>query len=197
MTSYKSFASFFLVAIILFFSVISEAYGKSKKSSIEIFGDYAQVINPLVAASIASQEKGVGHFMIIFAQSNLFTHAIKYTTGGAKCSASKRPSNNKNKIRYDGMPSGHTNSAWLAASYIRMFSEDNKKLSIPLYITAAITGYSRVNAKKHTVPQVVAGAALAEITTYINSRLDWSNEYISSQFNLGTEGAFINFQIKF
>lgn len=63
---------------------------------------------------------------------------------------SKRPTIEGKKNRYDGMPSGHTASAWVAASYIRTFSEDYKYLSIPLYLTAAVTGYSRIHAKEHT-----------------------------------------------
>ena len=46
----------------------------------------------------------------------------------------------KIKDRFDGMPSGHTNSAWVAAAYIRTFSEDYQYASVPLYITAAVTG---------------------------------------------------------
>lgn len=183
--------------IIMLFVGTNPAIAAKSKGTLQTFGDYAQIINPLVAATLASQEKGVGHFVMIFGQSTLITHAVKYTSGNSKWKFSKRPSIEGKKNRYDGMPSGHTNSAWVAASYIRTFSKENKHLSIPLYITAAVTGYSRVHAKKHTVSQVVAGAALAEIVTYINSKLDWSNEYKSTNFYIGGDGASISFKIKF
>ena len=71
------------------------------------------------------------------------------------------------KNRYDSVPSGHTNSTWIAFSYVRNFSEENKYLSIHLYIAVAITGYSRVLAKEQIVSQVIAGATLAKIVIYI------------------------------
>ena len=95
------------------------------------------------------------------------------------------------------MPSGHTNSAWLAASYIRTFSEDHKYLSIPLYITATATAYSRIHAKEHTTAQVIAGAALAEIVTFINSKLKWSNDYSSNSFYFGGDEVGASFVFKF
>ncbi|CAN0593464.1 unnamed protein product, partial [Ectocarpus sp. 12 AP-2014] len=69
-------------------------------------------------------------------------------------------------------------------------------VSIPLYITAAITGYSRVYAKEHTTAQVIAGAALAEIVTYINSKLKWSNEYRSTNFYFGKNEVSAGFTFK-
>ena len=77
------------------------------------------------------------------------------------------------------------------------FSEENKYLSIPLYITAAVTGYSRVHAKEHNTAQVIAGAALAEIVTYINSKLDWSNDYRSSNFYIGGDEVSASFEFRF
>jgi membrane-associated phospholipid phosphatase len=170
---------------------------KSRKGPLRSFGDYAQIINPLIAGSIASQEKGFGHFAIIYGQSFVAMHSIKYASNQGKWRASKRPFIEGKKDRYEGMPSGHTNSAWIAASYVRTFSEDNQYVSIPLYITAAITGYSRVRAKEHTTAQVLAGAALAEIVTYINSKLDWSNEYQSSNFYIGGDEISASFKFSF
>lgn len=80
---------------------------------------------------------------------------------------------------------------------VRTFSEDKKYLAIPLYVTAAITGYSRVHAKEHTAGQVVAGAALAEIVTYINSKLNWSTEYRSTNFYVGGDEFSARFTFKF
>ncbi len=180
----------------LFCGNINFAYAKSRQSPIRSFGDYAQIINPVLAAGFASQEKGFGHFAIIYGQSWLTMQGIKLVSDKAKWSLSKRPVVNDKKNRYDGMPSGHTNSAWVAASYLRTFSDDYKYVSIPLYITAAITGYSRVHAKEHTTAQVIAGAALAEIVTYINSKLKWSNEYRSTNFYFGKNEVSAGFTFK-
>jgi len=79
---------------------------------------------------------------------------------------------------------------------VRTFSENYKYISIPLYVTAAVTGYSRVKAKEHTAGQVIAGAALAELVTYINSKLDWSNEYRSTNFYFGGNELTASFQFR-
>lgn len=191
----KHILSYFFI-FSLFCGNVNFAYAKSRQSPIRSFGDYAQIINPVLAASFASQEKGFGHFAIIYGQSWLTMQGVKLVSDKAKWSLSKRPVVNDKKNRYDGMPSGHTNSAWVAASYLRTFSDDYKYVSIPLYITAAITGYSRVHAKEHTTAQVIAGAALAEIVTYINSKLKWSNEYRSTNFYFGKNEVSAGFTFK-
>jgi membrane-associated phospholipid phosphatase len=191
----KIFCASSIIALVI--NVNSAMAAKSRNSPLRSFGDYAQIINPLFAAGLASSEKGAGHFAIIYGQSFLAMHGIKYIANKNKWSASKRPYIEGKRDRYEGMPSGHTNSAWVAASYTRTFSEDHKYLSIPLYITAAITGYSRVRAKEHTTGQVIAGAALAEIVTYINSKLEWSNDYRSTNIYIGKNEASASFSFKF
>lgn len=171
--------------------------GNTNKSSLRTFGDYTQVMNPLVASAFASQEKGFGHFAIIYTQSFVSMHGIKYIADQNKWGVSRRPNAKNKQERYDGMPSGHTNSAWLAASYIRTFHNDRPYLSIPFYVTAAVTGYSRVYAKEHTISQVVAGAALAEIITHINSKLDWSNDYRSTNFYIDGDEFSASFEFRF
>ncbi len=170
---------------------------KSRKSPLRSFGDYAQVINPIIAGALASQEKGFGHYAVIYGETFVSMHAFKLLANSNKWQVSKRPTIEGKKDRYDGMPSGHTASAWIAASYIRTFSEDYKYLSIPLYITAAATGYSRVYAKEHTTGQVIAGAALAELVTFINSKLDWSNEYRATTFYFGGDEYSASFRFNF
>lgn len=186
----------YLIVFSFAFWNVNSTYAKSRQSPLRSFGDYAQIINPVLAAGFASQEKGFGHFAIIYGQSWVTMQGIKLVSDKAKWGASKRPSVNHKKDRYDGMPSGHTNSAWVAASYLRTFSDDYKYVSIPLYITAAITGYSRIHAKEHTTAQVIAGAALAELITYVNSKLKWSNEYRSTNFYFGKNEVSAGFEFR-
>ncbi len=169
---------------------------KSRKSPLRSFGDYMQIINPVFASGLASQEKGFGHFALIYGQTWVTMHSVKLIANKGKWQPSKRPSIEAKKDRFDGMPSGHTASAWVAASYVRTFSEDYKYISIPLYLTAAVTGYSRIKAKEHTIAQVISGAALAELVTYINSKLDWSKEYQSTNFYFGGNELTASFQFR-
>ena len=61
----KHILSCFLI-FSLFCGNVNFAYAKSRQSPIRSFGDYAQIINPVLAAGFASQEKGFGHFAIIY-----------------------------------------------------------------------------------------------------------------------------------
>jgi lipid A 4'-phosphatase len=188
--------TFLSIFVFAFFANDSFA-AQNRRSSLRTFGDYIQIINPIFAAGFASQEKGFGHFAIIYSQTFAIMYGTKLIAKSGKWRISKRPYIENKKDRYEGFPSGHTASAFAAASYVRTFSDEHKLLSIPLYITAAVTGYSRVKAKEHTGLQVVAGAALAEIVTFVNSKLDWSNEYRSTSFQVFPNGGTISFEFKF
>lgn len=189
--------TFCLLLTITLLNTTNSFAAKNRQSSVRTFGDYMQVINPVFAAGLSSQERGFGHFAFIYSQTWVIMHGTKLVARSGKWQVSKRPHIDGKKDRYEGMPSGHTASAWVAASYVRTFSEDHKLLSIPLYITAAITGYSRVKSKEHTTTQVLAGAALAEAVTFVNSKLTWSNEYKSTNFIAGPDGGMVSFQFKF
>ena len=197
----KGFLTAILLSTIYFaiftISLFNYSYAESRQSSLRSFGDYAQILNPIIASSIASKEKGFGHFAIIYGQSWIATHGIKLAANKFKWEISKRPFIQQKKDRYDGMPSGHTNSGWLAASYVRIFGGDYKNLSIPLYLSAALTGYSRIRAKEHTTQQVIVGAVLAEAVTYINSKLEWNNEYRSTSFYFGKNEMSLGFELRF
>ena len=185
-----------LIASSIILNITPAFAAKSRKGTLRSFGDYMQIINPIFASGLASQEKGFGHFALIYGQTWVTMHSVKIMASKGKWQPGKRPGIDGKKDRFDGMPSGHTASAWAAAAYIRTFSEDYKYLSIPLYITAVVTGYSRVKAKEHTTSQVVVGAALAELVTYINSKLDWSNDYRSTNFYFGGNELTASFQFR-
>jgi membrane-associated phospholipid phosphatase len=183
--------------LLIIYSTTTSFAAKNRQSSVRTFGDYAQIINPVFVAGLASGEKGFGHFAVIYGETFVIMHGTKLIANSGKWQISKRPYIENKRDRYEGFPSGHTASAWVAASYVRVFSEDHKLLSIPLYITAAITGYSRIKSKEHTITQVLSGAALAEIVTFVNSKLDWSNEYKSTNFSVGPDGGMVSFHFRF
>lgn len=173
---------------------LSSSTALAGKNALRNFGDKAQIVNPIIAGLMASQEKGFGHGLLIYAETLGVTHGTKFLASQAKWGLSKRP--RKTSKSYDGMPSGHTASAWFAASYIRVFS-DYKALSIPLYITSGLTGYSRIQSKRHTVLQVIAGAAIAEGLVILNSNLNWSKEYAYTSLDIGKDGGSISLTIRF
>lgn len=195
---FKLFLKSSFVALCVYACSVNSTFA-AKKSALETSGDILQFVNPIVAASISSQEKGVGHFGVIYAEVIGITAITKVIGPKAKWQIAKRPAggSRKSKAQFNGFPSGHTASAWTAASYVRTFSDDYKMASIPLYISAAVTGYSRVKAKKHTTLQVLTGAALSEAANMINAKLEWSNNYRATAINIGPDGASASFKINF
>jgi hypothetical protein len=62
-------------------------------------------------------------------------------------------------------PSGHTTIAFSGASFIQRRYGWN--WGVPAYATAAFVGWSRINADKHDTFDVLSGATLGIVTTYI------------------------------
>ncbi len=65
-------------------------------------------------------------------------------------------------------PSGHTSTAFSGASYWQM--RYGWKIGVPMYVAAALVGYSRVNTKAHRWVEVFAGAALGYVGGLIFTR---------------------------
>ncbi|HJK87806.1 MAG TPA: phosphatase PAP2 family protein [Candidatus Megaira endosymbiont of Hartmannula sinica] len=183
----KLFSIILLFSTINNLSYISNIYANST-SSLRKYGDIGQFINPMIALGIASQERGAIHFLRVYTTGMIPVHSLKFLGAVTRANIAKRPVTNPDKKeKFDGFPSGHTASAFSAASYIRVFSDDYKILSIPLYVNAAVVGYSRVKAKRHTWAQVIAGAVLTEINSEINKRLNWNKDYKSTEVIWGMD----------
>lgn len=187
----------FTISLLFIKNSISFAQNNNRYDSLRTFGDYAQIANPLIALATSSQEKGVGHFSVIYAESTLVTHGFKLAANQQRWGISKRPTIENKRDRYDGMPSGHTSSAWIAAAYVRAFSEEYKALAVPLYIAAAVTGYSRIKHKEHNLTQVISGAVISEAITYLNKNMNWNTEYRSVKVSASTKGGSLRIVFNF
>ena len=64
----------------------------------------------------------------------------------------------------DSFPSGHTSSAFMGAAFVHFHF--GWPWAILPYLLAALTGYSRIQANKHWLRDVIAGAVLAVVTGY-------------------------------
>ncbi len=62
-------------------------------------------------------------------------------------------------------PSGHASAAFSGASFIQ--KRYGWQYGIPAYLAASFVGYSRVEADQHYVEDVLAGAAIGIISTFI------------------------------
>lgn len=177
-----------LVFTVMFYSASPLAAGSEQ---LRAFGDMAQIINPVVAASVASQAKGLGHFSLVLGESLGIMGVGKYAGNKLNYSFCRRPHNQV------PMPSGHTTSAWSAASYVRIQGGEYTLLAAPLYASAAITAYSRVRSKRHTVAQVIVAILLSEGVNNLAYRSPWMQQYSGITLDFSETSVRLNWSVRF
>ncbi|RDU65016.1 phosphatase PAP2 family protein [Helicobacter sp. MIT 14-3879] len=163
---------------ILLFNIFSiNVYAMSFKNSIELYGDIFQFLPAFVGVYSLAREDyiGLGYLAISTSGTLATTFAIKYSFVAISkkhqnsASISRRPNNGA----YDGFPSGHTSSAFVAAGFAQKRYGSN--VGVPISILATFVGASRVIAEKHTIAQVLAGAIIGYIFGYfITEKLEYN-----------------------
>jgi hypothetical protein len=117
------------ICAILIIALLPASFASARSSSSELVTAALKGS----AAVLASQEKGLLHFGVILLQSELILTQTRKVIRSKKWKMGKRPYNQALGVSYGGMPSGHVMRTWPSASYTRVFSEDYKMLSIPMY----------------------------------------------------------------
>ncbi len=144
-------STYILIALFCCFQVKAQ-------SRIEKIGDYGLYSLPVVAFSTALIEKDKeGIYM--FGKSFLLNTAV--TFGLKELIKKERP----NKENFKSFPSAHTSITFQSAAFIQ--KRYGWKYGIPAYTVAAYTGFSRVHAKKHFVEDVVVGAGIGILSSYL------------------------------
>ena len=102
---------------------------------------------------------GTKNFLKSYIATSATTYLLKITTHRLSPDGSD----------YMSFPSGHTSSAFAGASFIHF--RYGFQYSIPMYLLASFTGYSRIYAKKHYIEDVIVGAGIAIFNSwYFTSR---------------------------
>jgi membrane-associated phospholipid phosphatase len=123
----------------------------------ETFGDVMRVALPAAALGISAVKRD-GDGALQLAASAVPTFALTY---GLKAVVhEERPDHSGD----DSFPSGHASSAFLGASYLHY--RYGWKYGLPAYTLAALGGASPVEADKHFVHDVLASAAIANLSAY-------------------------------
>ncbi|MDR3208957.1 MAG: phosphatase PAP2 family protein [Rickettsiales bacterium] len=139
-------------------SVLITANEVFAKSAIGRLGDLTQVIIPAYAFGMAMNEKdwnGAGQFIYSFGMTEISVFGLKSIVD------EKRPDgSDKNSF-----PSGHAAAAFSGATFIH--KRYGIKRAILPYLMAGFTGYSRISADKHYLHDVVAGAVISGLFTWI------------------------------
>jgi membrane-associated phospholipid phosphatase len=143
-----------LLTITVLFSFSSPVYAGD---DIELAGDIIRVILPLTAAGLTvyhDDHEGLVQFSKSFLTTVGTTYALQYSinTDGPDGDA-------------HSFPSGHTSMAFSGASFLQR--RYGWKYGLPAYAAASFVGWSRIESDNHYLKDVLAGAALGVISTYI------------------------------
>jgi membrane-associated phospholipid phosphatase len=126
-------------------------------NGVETSGDVLLGLIPAVAFGSTFYMKdcdGRMQFIKGFLANQAVTQGLKYTIH------KDRPDDSDDH----SFPSGHTSTTFQAAAFIH--ERYGWKYSIPAYLGAAFAGYSRVDADKHYVEDVLAGAVIGTISSF-------------------------------
>lgn len=131
----------------------------AEKSGLEIYGDVGKYAIPGVAAVISlwRDEKPDYEGIIQLGASTLLT--VGTVQGLKHVIDRKRPNGEEHSF-----PSGHSAVAFSGASYLHY--RYGWQYGTPAYLAASVVGYSRIEADKHFVGDVIAGAAIANLMNF-------------------------------
>lgn len=145
-------------SLVLTLVFLISAPSTSWASNTQKAGDALFVLIPLSGIAIATL-KTDREGQMQFLKSFVLNAAV---TGGLKAVIDKR--------RPDGsccesFPSGHTSFSFMGATFLQ--NRYGRKFGIPAYAAATFVGYSRVVSDKHFVEDVIAGAAIGYLSSYL------------------------------
>jgi membrane-associated phospholipid phosphatase len=150
------------------------------KNSIETSGDILQFVLPAAGATLTlvnRDREGAFQFAESAAMTLATTYTLKYTIDEA------RPNGGTHSF-----PSGHTSISFSAAEYIR--KRYGLEYGIPAYALASWVAYSRVESGEHHPHDVIAGASIGIVSSYI-----FTKPYKGWQIELTADGKFYGFRL--
>src|SRR5205809_179455 len=128
--------------------------------SIAEAGDVLQFVLPATAAGLTLGYRD-GHGTLQFGESAALTLGVTY---GLKYSVHETRPNGGSQ----SFPSGHSSISFSAAEFLR--KRYGWEYGIPAYAAASFVAYSRVESGAHHPHDVVAGAAIGIMSTYLFTR---------------------------
>ena len=143
---------------LLMFLVLVPTTLEAQKSGTQTAGDVLHVLIPATAfamAELRDDSEGRSQFLKSFLVNVGATSTLKFLVGRERPDGSDRRS----------FPSGHTSMAFQGASFI--YFRYGGVPALAAFSGAVFTGYSRVFADKHYTSDVVAGAALGTLASFL------------------------------
>ncbi len=155
--------------------------------AVERSGDFLFVALPAVALGttlIKDDSKGTWQFAKGFLTNAALTMTLKLLID------KERPNMENN----NAFPSGHTSVTFQSAAFIQR--RYGWKYGIPAYVLSSYTGFTRVNADKHEVIDVLAGAVIGIGSTYLFTT-PYQQEHMELSFGKFEGTYLIGFKFKF
>ena len=143
------------LALLMIFS--SHLFADSKQN-VELAGNIVLALLPTAAVSKAIYEddtEGAWQYTKSIVTTVAVTQVLKYSVDA------ERPNGEDNL----SFPSGHTSAAFSTASFIQM--RYGWAYGAPAYLAATFVGWSRVYSDNHYTRDVVAGAAIGVVSSFI------------------------------
>lgn len=166
---------------------VSGLTSQAEAGELKTYGDIARYAIPGIAAIIAIDKKdkeGVVQLAASWVLATGTTQVLKRVVD------KDRP----NGERFS-FPSGHMTNAMSGASYLHY--RYGWKYGLPAYAAAAVVGVARVKGNFHRWEDVVAGAAIANISAYVLTDTLNDNVIIIPVFDLGKKNFGILAGIRF
>lgn len=148
--------------------------------SIQIAGDILQFVLPATGGALTLANRD-WQGSLQLAESSALTLGVTY---GLKYAVNERRPNGGT----ESFPSGHSSISFSAAEFIR--KRYGWEYGIPAYAAASFVAYSRVESLEHYPHDVVAGAAIGIISSYIFTR-----PYKGWHFELEADGKAYGFSL--
>lgn len=158
-----------------------------KNKAIKTAGDITLIALPtatFASTLILKDKKGTWQFTKSF----IFNQAVTF---GLKVALNKpRPYHNGD----NAFPSGHTSTTFQSASFIHR--RYGFKYSIPAYLLAGYTAFSRINAQKHDGYDILAGAVVGIGSTLLFTT-PYEQEHMQLTFDSYDHQYLLGFRYRF
>ncbi len=146
----------FLIPFIFLFLFYSNSYSQNK--TVETAGDIFLFAVPAATFGttlLLKDKQGSWQFTKALLTNTAITYGLKIALN------KPRPNNNGD----NAFPSGHTSTTFQGASFIHR--RYGFKYSIPVYLAAGFTAFSRIDAQRHDGWDILAGAVVGIGSTYL------------------------------
>jgi membrane-associated phospholipid phosphatase len=174
-----------LLIISILFLCFHSSFSQNK--TIETSGDILLFMMPATALGstlVIGDKKGTWQFTKGFLVNGVISFGLKSIIDKERPDMSDTNS----------LPSAHTSTTFQSASFIQ--KRYGWKYGIPAYVLAGFTGYSRIEADKHDIIDVLAGAVIGVGSTYLFTT-PYQQEHMELTYSNSDGNYLIGFRYKF